>query len=1017
MKINNVTATGFGPFRTTQQVDFDAFDTEGLFLISGKTGAGKSSILDAVTFALYGNTPRYDGQSEVRYRSDHAGANDDTTVTVEFTVDDTRYRATRSPEYSRPKQRGDGFTKQAARASLEKLDSSGSWIGLARLPRDVGPMIQEIVGLNAGQFLQVMLLAQNRFQEFLVSDTQNRRHLLQQLFDADRFEYYETKIDGQRKTLEAKASNARAALEANLTQLLALLQDSTAEGDGGEQELPDITYLLSAATATSNELVEWLDEIQEVETTHYDTCKSSADKAEATLETVRHKLREAEEINRLQQKRAAALAILETAKSMAPQCQKWRDTLEANERYQRVAPSIKSANSAQQMLESSVAEKDTAFVDLDVISDSVLDNLDIKKSPLSDLSVARGSRDKLLGSIPALRSALELEANLSELAKTANTLEAKVTENEAVRTELLRNLQRWTVELGEKEEEITEITPLVDSIPTCETKLEEAKTTQVQLAKLDKTRAEAENALAAVKVASEEQITKASEVTALWEKRFRGFAAELAAELEPGLPCRVCGATEHPSPATAVEGEKPVTMGDINQAQVKADQAADHLLQLRQRADQQLLEVTHLEELTEGTSPEAIALALEAATAQLATAKEAFEKRANLQQQVTKLKAQINEAQKRAELLVDTIKQFSAEHSIAKANLAQATDLVANSLGGFESVAARIKSLKDAERAINTYIEAAQAYEKAHNANQRAQHELKGVLAEQLFDSVEMAEAAALTKSEKAELENQLKKIEEPAISARADLADPALQGLTAQQVDLEPYRTVVSEAQNVFNEANATLGAAKQRKELVTSIASNALELHRKTGAAVAEYLVVKRLSDTIRGNLPNEKRMRLIDYVLAAELEQIVAAANVRLSAMRNGRYSLEHTDAKAKGAGQSGLGLQVMDSHTGMARPTQSLSGGEKFLASLALALGLAETVANRAGGITIDTLFIDEGFGSLDDETLEIAMETLDSLRNNGRTVGVISHVGSMHDRIPAKVEVTVTPGGWSEVRQK
>ena len=185
---------------------------------------------------------------------------------------------------------------------------------------------------------------------------------------------------------------------------------------------------------------------------------------------------------------------------------------------------------------------------------------------------------------------------------------------------------------------------------------------------------------------------------------------------------------------------------------------------------------------------------------------------------------------------------------------------------------------------------------------------------------------------------------------------------------------------------------------------------------ALAEEQQVVARLADTIAGRAPNTHRMTLESFVLAAELEEIVAAANLRLSDMSSGRYQLRHTDALAARGAASGLGLEILDAHTGAARPAQSLSGGETFLASLALALGLAEVVTARAGGVRLDTLFIDEGFGSLDDDTLELAMTTLDELRQGGRTVGLISHVATMKERIPAQLHVQATPQGPSIIRQ-
>ena len=179
----------------------------------------------------------------------------------------------------------------------------------------------------------------------------------------------------------------------------------------------------------------------------------------------------------------------------------------------------------------------------------------------------------------------------------------------------------------------------------------------------------------------------------------------------------------------------------------------------------------------------------------------------------------------------------------------------------------------------------------------------------------------------------------------------------------------------------------------------------------------MIARLANTVAGRAPNTHRMTLESFVLAAELEEIVEAANLRLDDMSSGRYRLQHSDALAARGASSGLGLSIMDAHTGLARPAQSLSGGETFLASLALALGLAEVVTARAGGVRLDTLFIDEGFGSLDDDTLELAMRTLDELRQGGRTVGLISHVAAMKEQLPAQLAVEATPQGPSVIRQE
>lgn len=207
MRILTVEVEGFGPFKTRQRVDFDAFASDGIFLISGRTGAGKTSILDAVCFALYGSAPRYDGGSP-RLRSDHVGPGEPTSVTLDFEVNGTEYRIIRSPDYLRPKARGEGFTLQKATAELSVKRADGSWEGIAARPVDVAAQIEQIVQLTRDQFLQVILLAQNRFHEFLLAESENRQKLLRTLFGTRRFDQYDQQLQERRRTLDAQLHDA-----------------------------------------------------------------------------------------------------------------------------------------------------------------------------------------------------------------------------------------------------------------------------------------------------------------------------------------------------------------------------------------------------------------------------------------------------------------------------------------------------------------------------------------------------------------------------------------------------------------------------------------------------------------------------------------------------------------------------------------------------------------------------------------------------------------------------------------
>ena len=289
-------------------------------------------------------------------------------------------------------------------------------------------------------------------------------------------------------------------------------------------------------------------------------------------------------------------------------------------------------------------------------------------------------------------------------------------------------------------------------------------------------------------------------------------------------------------------------------------------------------------------------------------------------------------------------------------------------------------------------------------------------LTQQGFSDAAEAAAARLDDAAEAAADAAVRAHEQGAAAAREVLAEPALAAVAEEQVDPQPERDARDAAAAAFEAALATAGALADRARAVRAAASAAIALLAASGATGERYRQVRDLAATVHGDEPNTRRMRLETYVLAAQLEQIIAAANLRLERMTAGRYALDLDDERQHRNVETGLGIGVRDAHTGLVRQAASLSGGEMFLASLALALGLAEVVSAQAGGIRLDTLFVDEGFGSLDAETLDTAMAALDDLRTGGRTVGLISHVESMQERIPARLAVEVLPTGDSRVVQ-
>jgi exonuclease SbcC len=331
-------------------------------------------------------------------------------------------------------------------------------------------------------------------------------------------------------------------------------------------------------------------------------------------------------------------------------------------------------------------------------------------------------------------------------------------------------------------------------------------------------------------------------------------------------------------------------------------------------------------------------------------------------------------------------------------------------------VSSRRTALEQQQAAVERLITARSSLAAAQSRSEAAESALSAQLSECGFADRESAVAAMLPAETLAALAEAIRAYEDSVTQTRAVLDQPDLQNLPQEPADVAQAAARAGEADDIRvarTEWRVLLGSGAQRAQELTAKLKS--EMGRSADLQ-AGFEVIDRLARATRGESPNELGIPLESFVLAAELEEIVAAANGRLQTMSQGRYAIEHSDERTRGGKRTGLEIVVYDAHTGATRSPRSLSGGEKFLASLALALGMAEVVTNRAGGIRLDTLFIDEGFGALDNETLELAMQTLDELRQGGRTVGLISHVEAMKDQIPAKLLVGVADGGWSVIHQ-
>lgn len=972
MRIRRLALAGFGPYKNEQVVDFSHFDAAGLFLITGKTGAGKSSILDAICFALYGSVPRYDG-TQAQLRSDHCDDDDPTFVELEFTVGGVDYTVRRVPEYLRPKKNRAGTTKQAHEASL----SRGAEV-IAAKPVDVAHELAEIVALTKDQFLQVVLLAQNRFQQFLLAKNDDRQAVLRTLFGSQRFEQIETALDDRRKRLQAELANADDVLDQHAAQAARILGLDGPPAHPGADWFDDGLASLSAEQVESERLA-----------AEADVVFSAADIEHRTLLDTRA----------LQSRRTAAASTISMLDDDAPAVAEERAALDAARRAAPVWPLLASLDAASSALDDSLIAAATARDAFEPFDDAT--------PPDRVVEILTTSLGTLIDVLADERSLPGLDDELARLTERAAQADATLAEAVA-RAEALPG------ELEQIGDRITDATVRAARAPHAVEALTRATTARDAARSAVDARARLDVATGLEREASAAHTAAAVALDALFERRLGGHAAELARTLADGEPCLVCGATTHPAPAPP--DDAPVSPDDI-------EAARDEVARLRAAMD-----AAHDAAVAaSNTLADALARAGEATSAELEAgvaeaelavrlAREATTELGGLEAQRSAVRDQIA----RIAPVIDGLRDARESDARSLTETAgRRTAIVARvekHRADAPSIAERVASIQAHLAAARALTRAEAELETARVAHETAQTALTRQLAEQRFADAREASAARRTSEKIADLEARLRTHDEARATAWATLSEPEVARAPDGLVDVEPARLARTSALAARDAAIADSGAMTQRVDQFAAVTRAAASHRASTGQRRLEFDQLRQLASVVRGDEPNTRRMRLETFVLAAQLEEIVAAANTRLRTMSAGRYALEHDDALQYRNAKSGLGLAIRDEHTGRTRPTHSLSGGETFLASLALALGLAEVVTNQAGGITLDTLFIDEGFGSLDADTLEIAMSTLDGLREGGRTIGLISHVEAMKEQIPAKLRISVAASGDSTVRE-
>ncbi|GAA1824049.1 SMC family ATPase [Nesterenkonia flava] len=1014
MKLHTLTLCAFGPFPGTESVDFDALGADGLFLLQGKTGAGKTSILDAITFALYGDVP---GERDKNLlKSHHAPAEREPYVLLEFTSGENRYRIRRTPQHYRPQVRDATQWRQINQSVTLEIFDGQEYQPLTSGVQAASDEIRRLLGLDMAQFTKVILLPQGAFAQFLHANSKEKQALLERLFDTDRFRAVEEHLrnlaretETQVKEIDGRIEVLSGSLRRDAAVLLSLPQPNSAQQaqdqdpDLREIPVPDLSKAVNEAAEHHHQVL----------TAALSACTERRDEALARSEELHLARRQL--LAYAEHRRA-----LEAQAQRHPEITRMRAQLSDHETATGVKQWFDAAEHASRQLRQT---QERALAAADVAQRALHQQEDIQPRQIIAEGTAEVAGDELEAAyeeLVTLRSRLT-EQDAADLEDRHRRLVHEQETAQARRSRAQKSAAGLEQTLNAAQAQQQELQAGLADLDALDAELEEAgqRTSRAaQLVELVQRRDSAQQRL----IDAEEEQRLHHEAQGAAEEAYRAasssylrnMAAHLAAQLSPGEPCLVCGSSEHPQPYEP--GNDTATQEQVEEAQARLDsarRAAESARAVAEAAQERLTEIlTTLGEDAETPAAQAQERARAAEDDQRAVRRRRREQHqlreelGQLTSQIGETRQQLTEAQHTVQTQTTEIGRLEHEAQSLETALAQLRGTHPTVHERLEALAGLDSLLDQARRAVRQAETAASQEATAHRAAERQ-------LVTSPFATAESLTGALLSAETVEELSAQVRRFEaqEQRLAAQGE-QDEVAQGRRRHDAgenlpgeeQLREADQLVQRAQQDWEDSQRALTTFEARAESVNECLSSLDAALTERETLAAEQLQRAELAATVNGSGPdNPLRMTLTAFVLAARLERVAEAASRHLHAMSEGRYQLLHDD-DTRGRGQQGLDLKVHDEHADEQRPTSSLSGGETFMASLSMALGLAEVVQAESGGISMSSLFIDEGFGSLDEETLEAVMTALHALQGEGRRVGVVSHVSEMHRQIPAQLQV-------------
>ena len=1077
MILHNLEFEAFMAYPKRQEINFDTLNNAGVFLLNGPTGAGKTTILDAICYALYGETSS-DRESAKLHSTYAAHSGTKPRVLLDVTLHGKRLRIDRTPAYNKPITRGarkGQMREESAKATLAELapgadpSDEKAWTPISSSVAEVNRTIAERTHLTKEQFLKVVLLPQGQFAQFLKSKPKERKELLKKMFPVEHYEQLFAALTEEAKTAQQEVAQdentQRGYLERARAEMLALqaLLDA-ADPDAEEAAGEETSEQLTAESVTAETLDTWIAvgiaRARETSTREKQEQQRLTDEADRNTRLLAERAQlqaDWREYEQLCERRTRLTERADEHKAQREELAQARAAAPLHAQYAQVQAESQALAAREQehsACASALEENGRALLaalrDEETSADVTFPE-ETTFAALPDLEPAEQETqlEALLDTLRALQKKdaqlTDEEAAVAALLKQANALEQDKARAEKTLSDLTAAAEQLAEELAgysTADEErtlaahlVTEAQQKHDAAQQMQQKLDAASAAVAEAEKQNKRTATAEQKAQEKWQASAQQALAATEeFKNLQVLRLAQASSLLARELKDGEPCAVCGSVEHPAPAQIAEGEQLVERADLDAAKEREDKAhkqarthelaKDRATKAHQEASEALAAArTQYETLAaQGECDvEQTAAQLQQAQTRLAQAQSRVTARDGVLAKVERVRVELQKAQEALRTIEGAAVEAQTRHRDAAARCeATAADLApARAAVGF---AQRVEAVEGYRAAHQRLARAVLLLGQARERHALAAAQAQRLLGESAFESAELVQTAVRTPERVDALEQAVAAYELEharllegfgreaivAVAARVAAGEQAPDDLQGVREQVEQLRAAVHRLTLREGERESVLRSLQAlRGEYAAFRAQTAQRYDR---AQMLANLAAAARGDTLGGY---EHQVDLVSYVLGAEFERILHSASLHLDRMSEGRYGMVFSDHRAKGSRSGGgLNLEITDTWTGEPREASSLSGGESFLASLSLALGLAEVVQANNGGIELDTLFIDEGFGTLDAETLDMVMGTIESLRDSGRTIGLISHVEEMKNRIPAQIVVEKGQNGSS-----